>query len=344
MDTLSVTIVSVIVIAALLAAIVILLFSKLSKMQETVSSSLSNSITQIQNSVNSSVVQSVSGSIEKFVSSMGSIKEEYGQISNRLLTLNEIGNDTKTLKSILTNARTRGQWGERMVEDIINLVGLQENISYSKQETTEAGRPDFTFFLPNGKNINLDAKFSLDNYVKYIEAESDSDKERHKKSFIGDVKGTIRDVSRRNYINENTVDFAIVFIANEGTYSFLLAEEPGIIDEAIHNKIVLCSPITLYATLSVVRQASRYYALEKGSKEVLELMEKFKKEWGNFTKKFEDIDTAIEDVRSVFNAVSTTRKNKLDAIVNNIDSISNDFAPDLVSTTETENNKPAIPL
>jgi len=275
---------------------------------------------------------------------MGSIKQDYGQISTRLLTLNEIGNDTKTLKSILTNARIRGQWGERMVEDIINLVGLEENINYRKQETTEAGRPDFTFILPNGKSINLDAKFSLDNYVKYIEAENDTDKEKHKKSFIGDVKGTIKDVSRRNYINENTVDFAIVFIANEGTYSFLLAEEPGIIDEAVHNKIVLCSPITLYATLSVVRQASRYYALEKGSKEVLELMEKFKKEWENFTRKFEEVDTAIDKVRSVFNDVSTTRKNKLDSVLNNIQSISNNIAPELLATGESENSKSTIPL
>ena len=341
MNSSSVIMVSAIAVAFIV--IVIVLFSKLSKMQETVNSSLNNSITQIQSSVNSSVAQSVSGSIDKLISSMGSIKEDYGQISNKLITLNEISSDTKTLKSFLTNPQTRGQWGERMVEDIINLVGLQENINYQKQETTEAGRPDFTFMLPNNKKINLDAKFPLDNYVRYVEAENDTDKEKYKKDFIRDVKGAIKDVSNRNYINENTVDFAIVFIANEGIYSFLLNEEPGIIDEALKNKIVLCSPINLYATLSIVRQASEYYALEKTSKEVLDLMQKFKKEWGNFTKKFEEVDTTIEKVRSVFNEVSTTRKNKLDAVLNNIDSISNNIAPELSPTTEeSENSKSTI--
>jgi len=341
MNSSSVIMVSAIAVAFIV--IVIVLFSKLSKMQETVNSSLNNSITQIQSSVNSSVAQSVSGSIDKLISSMGSIKEDYGQISNKLITLNEISSDTKTLKSFLTNPQTRGQWGERMVEDIINLVGLQENINYQKQETTEAGRPDFTFMLPNNKKINLDAKFPLDNYAKYVEASNETDKEKYKKDFIRDVKGAIKDVSNRNYINENTVDFAIVFIANEGIYSFLLNEEPGMIDEALKNKIVLCSPINLYAALSVVRQASEYYALEKTSKEVLDLMQKFKKEWGNFTKKFEEVDTTIEKVRSVFNEVSTTRKNKLDAVLNNIDSISNNIAPELSPTTEeSENSKSTI--
>jgi DNA recombination protein RmuC len=328
-----------VVFIIIVTVIVIVLFSKLSKMQETVSSSLNNSITQIQNSVNSSVAQSVSNSIDKLISSMGSIKEDYGQISNKLVTLTEISNDTKTLKSYLTNPKARGRWGERMVEDIINLVGLQENINYKKQETTETGRPDFTFLLPNGKTINLDAKFSLDNYIKYIEAENNTEKDQYKKDFLTNINKTIKDVSNRDYVNETTVDFAIVFIANEAAYSFLLTEEPDIIDKALNSKIVLCSPINLYATLSVVRQASEYYALEKASKEVLELMQKFKKEWGNFTMKFEDVDTAIEKVRNVFNEVSTTRKNKLDAVLKNIDSISNNIAPEILTIEESENGK-----
>jgi len=70
--------------------------------------------------------------------------------------------------------------------------------------------------------------------------------------------------------------------------------------------------------LSVVRQASKYYVLEKTSKEVLELMQKFNKEWGNFVAKFDKVDRTIDNLRTVFNEVSTTRKNKLDSILNDI--------------------------
>ena len=315
----------VVIVSAVLIIIALIIFlSKLSRMQD---------------SIKSSVSQSVIDNMDKLISSLGSLKEDYGQISSKLLTLNEINNDTKTLKSYLTNPKVRGRWGERLVEDIINLVGLQKNVNYVRQETTETGRPDFTFFLPNGKKINLDAKFSLDNYMKYVESENVTEKDQFRNEFLKDVKKTIKDVAGRDYVNESTVDFAIVFIASEAVYSFLLAEEPNIIDDALSNKIVLCSPNNLYAMLSIVRQASKYYALEKTSKEVLELMQKFNKEWGNFTAKFDKVDEAIDNLRKVFNEVSTTRKDKLDTVLNDIEAKSKSVLPELTEQEGSEDAK-----
>ena len=144
-------------------------------------------------------------------------------------------------------------------------------------------------------------------------------------------------VTGRDYVNESTVDFAIVFIASEAVYSFLLAENPNIIDDALSNKIVLCSPNNLYAMLSVVRQASKYYVLEKTSKEVLVRMQKFNKEWGNFTAKFDKVDEAIDNLRKAFNEVSTTRKNKLDSVLNDIEAESKSILPELNKQEESEN-------
>lgn len=291
-------------------------------------------LSRIQNSIDSSVSRSIGNYIDKIISSMSTLKEDYGQISSKLLTLSEISNDTKTLKSYLTNPKVRGRWGERLVEDIINIVGLQENINYVRQKITETGRPDFTFFLPNGKKINLDAKFSLDNYMKYVEAQNDTEKEQFKSGFLKDIKKTIKDVAGRDYVNDETVDFAIVFIASEAVYSFLIAEEPNIIDYSLNNQIVLCSPSNLYAMLSVVRQASKYFALEKTSKQVMELMQEFDKEWGNFTAKFSKIDEAIDDLRRVFNEVSGTRKDKLDKVLNNIEMKRKSVLEELATTEE----------
>lgn len=290
-------------------------------------------LSRIQKSIDSTVSQSIANYIDKIVSSMSSLKEDYGQISTKLLTLTEISNDTKTLKSYLTNPKVRGRWGERLVEDIINLVGMQENVNYSKQTVITAGRPDFVFFLPNGKKINLDAKFSLDNYMKYVEAKTDMEKEQFKKDFIKDVKATIKDVAGRGYVDQDTVDFALVFIASEAVYSFLLAEEPNIIDEALGKGIVLCSPNNLYAMLSVVRQATEYFNLEQTSKQVLELMGKFRKEWSNFATKFDKIDSAISNLRDVFNEISTIRMEKLDSVLNDIEKLRKGF---LTGITEPE--------
>ena len=253
--------------------------------------------------------------IDKLYTSLSNLREEYGKITSQLSMLPDINNDTKTLKSYLTNTKIRGNWGERLVEDIINAVGLKEGINYEKQSAQGDNRPDYTFYLPNGKVINLDAKFPLDNYRRFIEAESDIEKENYKKEFIKDVKNRIKEVASRDYVNENTVDFATVFIANEGTYAFLLSEEPGIIDEALSKQIVLTSPTTLYALLSVVRKATEYYMLEKSVKEVLDLLQRFKKEWGAFKTNFDKVDKTIDNLRESFDKLSTTRKNKLDSIL-----------------------------
>ncbi len=313
----------ILIASTVVVVVAIFIFVRLSRIQDS-----------IQHSIDSSVSKSIGNYIDKIISSMSSLKEDYGQISSKLLMLTEISNDTKTLKSYLTNPKVRGRWGERLVEDIINIVGLQENINYIKQKTTESGRPDFTFFLPNGKKINLDAKFSLDNYIKYIEVQSDIEKEQFKNEFLKDIRKTVKDVAGRDYVNNDTVDFAIIFIASEAVYSFLLAEEPNIIDDALNSKIVLSSPNNLYAILSVVRQATEYYALEKISKEVVELMRKFNKEWKNFTSKFDKIDEAIDNLRKVFNEVSTTRKDKLDAVLNDIEAKAKSVLPDLVNQEE----------
>ncbi|BAL80651.1 DNA recombination protein RmuC [Caldisericum exile] len=277
-------------------------------------------ISQMQESLKSSVKDSLLENIHKLYTSISDLKEEYGKITSTLSTLSDISNDTKTLKSYLTNTKIRGYWGERLVEDIINIVGLKEGINYVKQTTDSDSRPDFTFYLPNGKVINLDAKFPLDNYKKFIEAQSEAEKESFKKEFIKDVKNRINEVAKKNYVNENTVDFASVFIANEGTYAFLLSEEPGIIDEALSKQIVLTSPTTLYALLSVLRKATEYYILEKSVRDVLDLMVKFEKEWGNYLKEFDKLDKAINDLKDTYNKLVTTRKDKLDSVLTEIES------------------------
>jgi DNA recombination protein RmuC len=272
-------------------------------------------VSRMQEAIKNSVKDSLLENIDKLYTSLSNLREEYGKITSQLSMLPDINNDTKTLKSYLTNTKIRGNWGERLVEDIINAVGLKEGINYEKQSAQGDNRPDYTFYLPNGKVINLDAKFPLDNYRRFIEAESDIEKENYKKEFIKDVKNRIKEVASRDYVNENTVDFATVFIANEGTYAFLLSEEPGIIDEALSKQIVLTSPTTLYALLSVVRKATEYYMLEKSAKEVLALLQRFKKEWETFTTDFDKVDKAIDNLRESFNKLSTTRKNKLDSIL-----------------------------
>ena len=91
---------------------------------------------------------------------------------------------TQNLRNVLSSSQARGQWGERMVVDILNLVGLVEDVNFIQQTRVESGEtPDFTFFLPKKKKVNLDAKFPLTHYEKYIIAENEAEQETEKKTI-----------------------------------------------------------------------------------------------------------------------------------------------------------------
>jgi len=222
---------------------------------------------------------------------------------------------TDHLKQALASSKKRGEWGERMAEDIINLVGMVEGVNYIKQKTLEgsSGRPDYTFFMPNRLKINMDVKFPLENYMQYLNAETDHARKRYRDELLKNTKVMIKQVTTRDYINpsDNTVDYVIVFIPNEQVYSFINESDPGIMDEALKQKVVLCSPFTLYAILAVIRQAIENFNLEKTAAEILKLLGEFSKQWNAYKDKFKIMGDRLDAARKEYDFLVTTRSNML---------------------------------
>ena len=96
----------------------------------------------------------------------------------------ELSDTTIQLRQILSSSQARGQWGERMVEDILNFIGLSEGINYDKQTQSGKDRPDFTFFLPDKRRLNMDVKFPMNHYEKYLSSEIEAEKKVEKKSVF----------------------------------------------------------------------------------------------------------------------------------------------------------------
>ncbi|MBU1862901.1 MAG: DNA recombination protein RmuC [Candidatus Omnitrophica bacterium] len=254
-------------------------------------------------------------------------ESKFGELANQLKTTSEqtaaLMNTTNMLREVLGSTKARGQWGERMAEDVLRLAGFIENVNYLKQKAIgdDKGRPDFTFILPRDLKLNMDVKFPLDNYARYVEAKTEMEKEKFCSNFLRDVKARIREVTTREYINpkQNTLDYVILFIPNEQIYTFIHERNSSLIDEGIKNKVVCCSPITLFAVLAVIRQAIDNFALEKASNEMLSLYGAFNKQWGEFCKKMEDLGKRIGDTQKEYNALSTTRQQKLEVPLKKIE-------------------------
>jgi DNA recombination protein RmuC len=217
------------------------------------------------------------------------------QMEESRKSVGDLSDTTSKLRQILSSSQARGQWGERMVEDILNFIGLTEGINFTQQSQSGKDRPDFTFYLPDDKIINMDVKFPLDHYEKYIQADSDTEKKSEKKAFLKDVRNRIKEVSDRSYIDPEggTVDYVLLFIPNESIYSFLNQEDGTLIDFSLEKKIILCSPITLYAILSLIRQAVSNFAMEQKAGEMQELVGVFRKQWNQFKLKIDSMSKSL---------------------------------------------------
>lgn len=255
--------------------------------------------------------------------------KKYGELSNQLrYTAEQTGKLTETtsgLREALSSTKARGQWGERMAEDVLRLAGLVEGLNYHKQKALESSgaRPDYTFLLPQGLKVNMDVKFPLDNYLLYLEAAGEQEKDAFKTRFLKDVRARIKEVTTRDYIDPeaNTVDCVIVFIPNEQVYSFIHEHDNRVLDDALKAKVILCSPLTLYAILAVIRQAVDNFNLQNTSTEILSLFGAFNKQWKAFTDSFEKMGKKIQEAQKEFDAMSLTRRNQLERPLRKIEDL-----------------------
>ncbi|HVN23720.1 MAG TPA: DNA recombination protein RmuC [Syntrophorhabdales bacterium] len=268
--------------------------------------------------------------------------EKFGELSKHLKLAGEqtatLAQTTAMLREALASTKARGQWGERMAEDILRLAGFIESVNYVKQKAIEGigSRPDFTFLLPKDLRLNMDVKFPLDNYMRFLEAASDMEKSRFRSDFLKDVRAKIKEVTTREYINpeQNTIDYALLFIPNEQIYAFIYEHDSMIVDESLRSKVLFVSPLTLFAVLAIIRQAVDAFALEQTSNEILSLLGSFKKQWDEFQKKFEVLGKRIEDTQKEYEALTTTRRRQLEKPLNKIEELRNQrglpasYAPD----------------
>ena len=254
---------------------------------------------------------------------------KFGQLTTQLRNMGEqtvaLTDSTRTLREALSSPQTRGQWGERMAEDILQLIGFKEGINYQKQMTVQGGgaRPDFTFLLPQNLKLNMDVKFPLANYLKYLETESETDRVSFKNHFLRDVRTKIDEVSSRQYVDpeQGTVDYVLLFIPNESVYGFIHESDSQLLDMALGKKVIWCSPLTLYAVLAVVRQAVENFALRQTSNEIISLISAFDKQWETFTKSLDTLGDRIARAQKAFDDVNGTRRRALERPLRQIEEL-----------------------
>lgn len=252
----------------------------------------------------------------------------HGSLTNQLEKVTQVTthlqDTTSKLREALASSQHRGQWGERMAEDVLRLAGFVEGINYTKHERQESGtRPDFTFPLPGELRVNMDVKFPLDNYLKVLEAADEKSRQSYAAQFVKDVRTRVREVTTRSYIDvaKGTVDYALVFIPNERIYGFIHEHDGALMDDAMRSKVVLCSPLTLYAVLAVIRQAAEQLQLNQSANEILDLLGAFRKQWAKYVESMARMGQRIDDAAREYHELTGVRTRQLDRQIDKIDDL-----------------------
>jgi DNA recombination protein RmuC len=269
--------------------------------------------------------------LSDMVSALGKTNaEKFGQVETSLKAHADVAaavaESAQALRTAIANPQARGQWGERMAEDVLRMAGFVENTNYFKQTQIDGatGRPDYTFPMPKDHALYMDVKFPMASYLRYLEAGTDAERETHTKNFLRDVRMRVKELAKRDYGktgDQPAVDSVLLFIPNEQLTSFIHEHDPTLLDDAMKQQIVMCSPLTLFAFLGVIRQAFDNFMIEKTSDQILQLIGKFGTQWSKYSEQVDKVKKRFEAVDKEFDALAGTRRRALERPLRELDGI-----------------------
>ncbi|MBP6976294.1 DNA recombination protein RmuC [Candidatus Dojkabacteria bacterium] len=262
--------------------------------------------------------------------------DEYKKITEQLSV------STENLKKVLSNNQLRGQFGEQVADDLLKMAGFVVGETYTRQESENGSRPDFTVYLPDRTKINVDAKFPYSSLQRMTETDDTDAKNRYMRQFETDIKEKIKQVTSREYISpeDRTVDFVILFIPNEMIFSFIYDKMPSIWQDAMSKKVVLAGPFSFTAILRMVKQAYENFRVQENIFKIVGHVQAVEKEFDKFSEEFDKVGIRIDQLQKQYTDVNVTRVNqmrrKMDLVKLEGGSKSNNQISDIVKLTDGE--------
>jgi len=218
----------------------------------------------------------------------------------------EANNLTKALKG---DSKKQGNWGEVVLERILERSGLIKGEEYDTQVSTsnEEGKriqPDVIVYLPDKKHIIIDAKVSLVAYENCVNATNEEDRQRFVKEHLLSVRTHIKSLSAKNYQlsgDFNSPDFVLLFIPIESSFSIAVQEDQELFNFAWENKIVIVSPSTLLATLKTISSIWKQESQTKNAIEIARQSGALYDKFIGFLSDLQKIGKGIDNIHELYN-------------------------------------------
>ncbi|WP_455232000.1 DNA recombination protein RmuC [Geopseudomonas aromaticivorans] len=202
-----------------------------------------------------------------------------GKELERLQQLNQrLGDEATNLTRALKGQKTQGNWGELVLERVLEHAGLEKGREYDTQVSLrgaggERFQPDVLIRLPGERQVVVDAKVSLTAYQQYVGAEDDGLRQQALKQHVQSLRSHLKGLSGKDYQRLeglHSLDFVLLFVPLEGAFAAALQAEPGLLEESFAQNIVIVSPTTLLATLRVIDSLWRQERQDLNAREIAE--------------------------------------------------------------------------
>jgi DNA recombination protein RmuC len=268
----------------------------LKTLQSTLNSTLQRSDKNVTDTLQKSY-QELNTRLDSAAKVIGELKTETGKFS-------EIGRSMKDLQDFLKSPKLRGNIGEQVLEELVGQILPKQ--TYKLQHHFKSGSIVDLAITTQAGIIPIDSKFPLENFTKMSKAESNKEKQDFKKLYISDVKKHIKDISTK-YIRteENTTDFAVMYIPSESLYYEITANAPELSEYAQKSRVIPVSPSTLYAFLRTILMSFEGQRIAKEAQSILRNLRDIQKTSVEFSEKLGVLNKHISNAYNNMNIVSS---------------------------------------
>ena len=232
----------------------------------------------------------------------------------------DIGNDANNLAKALKNeSKTQGNWGELILENILEKSGLTEGEHYEKQTTLKDARgnmifhdetgskliPDVVVHYPDNKDLVIDSKVSLTAFVDYCNASDDTEKTMALKRHLQSMKSHCKELQKKNYSSyikspRVSLDYVVMFVPNESAMQLALYEDNALWREAFENGVFITSEQNLVALLRMIQLAWSQVKQARNQQEIFDEVNKLLDRVGEFMKRYDDLGKKIESLQGSY--------------------------------------------
>lgn len=224
---------------------------------------------------------------------------------------NAISIAEKYAKALTTNQNSKGEFGEKLLEQTLNFANLKENVHYTKQFSQGATKPDFIIYLPENKHLIIDSKVILKNYLEYRETETESDK----KAFLNDLTTCINQLGNKHYEQiENThqAGFILMYIPIESCVNLIYTDPDfrKILELANAHNIIITGTPSIIVTLRLVANLWTTKNSYDNVKNIIETGEKLYNNIATHAQNLLTIQSAIENASKSINSELNRFKEK----------------------------------